>query len=105
MKANNSLLWLKTRIQDDTTACHAIKRKFSRISAFYLFKSVVHRNISKNITLNALSATYVVAQSVFWWNLLVKRALARKSSVIFQPTEQNIHYFVVFYCFVVQIPS
>ena len=83
MKANNSLLWLKTRIQDDTPACHAIKRKFSRISVFYVFKSVIHRNMSKNITLNALSATYVVVQSVFLWNLLIKRALARTSSVIF----------------------
>ena len=98
MKANSTLLWLKTRIQDDTPACHAIKRKFSRISAFYVFKSVIHCNMSKNITLNALSATYVVVQSVFLWNLLIKRALAMKSSVIFHP---QCRIFIILWYFTV----
>ena len=98
MNANNSLFVVKTRIQDDTPACYAIKRKFSRISAFYAFKSVTNRNMLKNITLNALSATYVVVQSVFLWNLLIKRALAMKSSVIFHP---QCRIFIILWYFTV----
>ena len=105
MEANNSLLWLITRILDDTPACHAIKRKFSRISAFYVFKSGIHYKYVEKYHVECIVSHVCYGPKRVFVEFVDKMCSSNEKFCDFPPTVQNIHYFVVFYCFVVQIPS